>query len=83
MVKVVKSTVLNAPVEAVWDVLRDFNGQPTTAEALASPRGLTGFEPTKSSFTTCLRMGALRAGPVCPGTPAPSRGTLASAALRT
>jgi hypothetical protein len=26
MVKVVKSTVLNAPVEAVWDVLRDFNG---------------------------------------------------------
>ena len=26
MVKVVKSTVLDAPVEAVWDVLRDFNG---------------------------------------------------------
>jgi hypothetical protein len=26
MVKVVKSTVLPAPVEAVWDVLRDFNG---------------------------------------------------------
>lgn len=26
MVKVVKSTVLNAPVEAVWDVIRDFNG---------------------------------------------------------
>jgi hypothetical protein len=26
MVKVVKSTVLNAPVEAVWAVLRDFNG---------------------------------------------------------
>lgn len=26
MVKVVKSTVLKAPVEAVWDVLRDFNG---------------------------------------------------------
>lgn len=26
MVKVFKSTVLNAPVEAVWDVLRDFNG---------------------------------------------------------
>jgi hypothetical protein len=26
MVKVVKSTVLPAPVEAVWDVIRDFNG---------------------------------------------------------
>ena len=26
MVKVVKSTVLEAPVEAVWDMLRDFNG---------------------------------------------------------
>ena len=26
MVHVVKSTVLDAPVEAVWDVLRDFNG---------------------------------------------------------
>ena len=26
MVKVVKSTVLKAPVETVWDVLRDFNG---------------------------------------------------------
>jgi hypothetical protein len=26
MVRVVKSTVLPAPVEAVWDVLRDFNG---------------------------------------------------------
>jgi len=26
MVKVIKSTVLDAPVEAVWDVLRDFNG---------------------------------------------------------
>jgi hypothetical protein len=26
VVKVVKSTVLPAPVEAVWDVIRDFNG---------------------------------------------------------
>lgn len=26
MVKVIRSTVLSAPVEAVWDVLRDFNG---------------------------------------------------------
>ncbi|MEO0760405.1 MAG: SRPBCC family protein [Pseudomonadota bacterium] len=26
MVKVLQSTILDAPVEAVWDVLRDFNG---------------------------------------------------------
>ena len=26
MVKVVKSTILDAPVETVWEVLRDFNG---------------------------------------------------------
>ncbi|MCF3936233.1 SRPBCC family protein [Acuticoccus sp. M5D2P5] len=26
MVKVVKSTIIDAPVEAVWEVLRDFNG---------------------------------------------------------
>ena len=26
MVKVVKSTILSAPVESVWEVLRDFNG---------------------------------------------------------
>lgn len=29
MVKVVKSTVLDAPIEAVWDLLRDFNGHDT------------------------------------------------------
>ncbi|WP_390915521.1 SRPBCC family protein [Pseudosulfitobacter sp. SM2401] len=26
MVKVIRSTILPAPVEAVWDILRDFNG---------------------------------------------------------
>lgn len=26
MVRVVRSTILNAPVEAVWEVIRDFNG---------------------------------------------------------
>jgi hypothetical protein len=26
MVKVIRSTILPAPIEAVWDVLRDFNG---------------------------------------------------------
>lgn len=35
MVKVVKSTVLNAPVEAVWAVLRDFNGHDQWHPAVA------------------------------------------------
>ena len=36
MVKVVKSTVLNASVEAVWDVLRDFNGHDRWHPAVAT-----------------------------------------------
>ncbi|WP_223425093.1 SRPBCC family protein [Tateyamaria pelophila] len=35
MIKVFKSTVLNAPVEAVWDVLRDFNGHDAWHPAVA------------------------------------------------
>ena len=35
MVHVVKSTVLDAPVEAVWDVLRDFNGHDVWHPAVA------------------------------------------------
>ncbi|MEP4195318.1 MAG: SRPBCC family protein [Aliishimia sp.] len=36
MVKVVRSTILPAPVEAVWDVLRDFNGHDQWHPAIAS-----------------------------------------------
>lgn len=35
MVRIVKSTVLNAPVEAVWEVLRDFNGHDVWHPAVA------------------------------------------------
>lgn len=35
MVKIVKSTVLDAPVEAVWEVLRDFNGHDRWHPAVA------------------------------------------------
>lgn len=35
MVRVVKSTVLPAPVEAVWEVLRDFNGHDRWHPAVA------------------------------------------------
>ena len=36
MVKVVRSTVLKAPVDAVWDVLRDFNGHDRWHPAVAT-----------------------------------------------
>lgn len=36
MVKVVRSTVLKAPVETVWDVLRDFNGHDRWHPAVAT-----------------------------------------------
>ncbi|WP_108661838.1 SRPBCC family protein [Acuticoccus kandeliae] len=35
MVKVVKSTIIDAPVEAVWEVLRDFNGHDRWHPAVA------------------------------------------------
>jgi uncharacterized protein YndB with AHSA1/START domain len=35
MVKIVKSTVIDAPVEAVWAVLRDFNGHDQWHPAVA------------------------------------------------
>ena len=44
MVKIVKSTIIEAPVEAVWAVLRDFNGHDQWHPAVADShieRGLT------------------------------------------
>lgn len=38
MVKVLRSTVLSAPVEAVWDVLRDFNGHDRWHPAVATSK---------------------------------------------
>ena len=35
MVKIVKSTIMEAPVEAVWQVLRDFNGHDRWHPAVA------------------------------------------------
>ena len=36
MPRVVRSTVLDAPVEAVWEVIRDFNGHDHWHPAVAS-----------------------------------------------
>ena len=38
MVKVVKSTIIEAPVETVWGVLRDFNGHDHWHPAVADSR---------------------------------------------
>jgi hypothetical protein len=38
MVKVVKSTIIDAPVETVWEVLRDFNGHDSWHPAVADSR---------------------------------------------
>ena len=35
MVKVIRSTIMEAPVEAVWDMLRDFNGHDQWHPAVA------------------------------------------------
>ncbi len=52
MVKVVKSTVLDASVEAVWDVLRDFNGHDQWHPAVADSKVDRG-EP--SDKVGCVR----------------------------
>ncbi|MEH6726589.1 MAG: SRPBCC family protein [Hyphomicrobiales bacterium] len=38
MVKVLRSTVLSAPIETVWDVLRDFNGHDRWHPAVATSK---------------------------------------------
>jgi hypothetical protein len=59
VVKVVKSTVLNAPVETVWEVLRDFNGHdrwhPIVADSVVE-KGWT------SDRVGCVRRFHLRDG---------------------
>ncbi len=49
MVKIVKSTILEAPVEAVWEVLRDFNGHDQWHPAVADSHIERGQPPTRSA----------------------------------
>ncbi|MEM8755119.1 MAG: SRPBCC family protein [Pseudomonadota bacterium] len=59
MVKVVRSTILPAPVEAVWDVIRDFNGHDRWHPAVAASRIERG-EP--SDRVGCVRAFRLEDG---------------------
>ncbi|MBV6658049.1 MAG: SRPBCC family protein [Devosiaceae bacterium] len=61
MVKVVKSTIIDAPVEAVWDVLRDFNGHEEWHPAIAT----SGIERSlPSDKVGCVRRFTLADGSV-------------------
>jgi hypothetical protein len=47
MVRVVRSTVLEAPVEAVWEILRDFNGHDRWHPAVADSEIERGSGPDR------------------------------------
>lgn len=56
MVKVVRSTVLKAPVEAVWDVLRDFNGHDRWHPAVATSQMERGESPDRVGAVRRFRL---------------------------
>ena len=57
MVKVIRSTILPAPVEAVWDVLRDFNGHDRWHPAVATSQIERGREPDRVGSVRKFRLG--------------------------
>ncbi len=59
MVRVYKSTIMDAPVEAVWDVLRDFNGHDRWHPAVASSQ-IERSNP--SDLVGCVRRFRLQDG---------------------
>jgi hypothetical protein len=52
MPKVVKSTIMDAPIEAVWDVLRDFNGHESWHPAVVDSQIERGYPADKVG---CIR----------------------------
>lgn len=59
MVKVIRSTILMAPVEAVWDVIRDFNGHDQWHPAVATSQIERG---NPSDLVGCVRRFKLEDG---------------------
>ena len=59
MPHIVKSTILDAPTDAAWSVLRDFNGLPNWHPAIAESR-IEGGEPADK--IGCVRDFSLRNG---------------------
>ncbi len=56
MVRVIRSTVLDAPLEAVWDVLRDFNGHDRWHPAVATSQIERGQPPDKVGCVRKFRL---------------------------
>jgi hypothetical protein len=59
MVKVIRSTILAAPIEAVWDILRDFNGHDRWHPAVVSSQIERGQDPDRLG---CIRRFKLNDG---------------------
>ncbi len=59
MVKVVRSTILNAPVETVWGLLRDFNGHDSWHPAIATSQIERGRD---ADSVGCVRRFRLETG---------------------
>ncbi len=59
MVKVIRSAILMAPVEAVWDVIRDFNGHDQWHPAVATSQIERG---NPSDMVGCVRRFKLEDG---------------------
>jgi len=56
MVKVVKSTILDAPADRVWEVLRDFNGHDRWHPAVTESTIERGLSPAKVGCVRRFRL---------------------------
>lgn len=56
MVRVIRSTILEAPVDAVWDVVRDFNGHDRWHPAVAESRVERGEPPDRVGCVRAFRL---------------------------
>ena len=56
MVKVVNSTVIRAPIDRVWEVLRDFNGHDRWHPAVAESRVERGLRPDNVGCVRAFRL---------------------------
>ena len=57
MVRIVKSTVLDAPIEDVWEVLRDFNGHDEWHPAVADSKVDQGYPSDKVGCVRRFHLG--------------------------
>jgi len=56
VVKVYRSTILEAPIEAVWEILRDFNGHDRWHPAIASSQIERGHSASKVGCVRKFRL---------------------------